>query len=121
LVMFRITFGDKPCKGDLNAVSTRCADGVVFGSVVSARTVRDPGVVTGFLAVDLGVEGAAFDFGVLGVPSFKLVILCSGLTGAKLYSANIASYLLASHLQGEAEHTYWLFHLIRSIMRCLRR
>jgi hypothetical protein len=89
--MFRITFGDKPCKGDLNVLSIRCADGVAFGSVVSARTVRDPGVVMGFLAVDLGVEGAAFDFGVLGVPSFKLVILCSGLTGAKLYSANIAS------------------------------
>jgi len=98
--MFRINFGDKPCKGDLNVLTNRLAEGVVFGSVVSASTVRDPGVVTGFLAVDLGVEGAAFDFGVFGVPSFTLVILCSGLTGAKLYSANIASYSLARQLQG---------------------
>ena len=45
----------------------------------------------GFLAVDLGVEGEAFDLGVLGVQFLRLVILCSGLTGAKLYSANIAS------------------------------
>ena len=79
--------------------SNRFAEGVVFESVVSARIVRDPGVVMGLLAVDLGVEGAAFDFGVLGMPSLILVILCSGLTGAKLYSANIASYLSASYMQ----------------------
>ena len=93
----------------------------------------------GFLAVDLGVEGEAFDLGVLGVPFFKLVILCSGLTGAKLYSANIASYssaLILTGLSGTYDVIFFnwlqcfvgrwryilyrLFHLLGSILRRLR-